>query len=56
MDIKIEGMTRDLSSALRQARDRRILRKMLDVVDRPKADISEFSPAWRSGPRPHRVS
>jgi polyribonucleotide nucleotidyltransferase len=47
MDIKIEGVTRDLlERALRQARDGRIhiLRKMLDVVDRPKADISEFAP------------
>ena len=47
MDIKIQGVTRSLlERALRQARDGRIhvLRKMLDVVGRPKAEISEFAP------------
>jgi polyribonucleotide nucleotidyltransferase len=51
MDIKIKGVTRELlQRALGQAAEGRryILRKMLDVVDRPKAEISEHAPRFES--------
>ena len=47
MDIKIEGVSRELlSSALEQARQGRIhiLRKMLEAVPSPSADISDYAP------------
>lgn len=51
MDIKIKSVSRALlQSAMEQAREGRryILRKMLEVVDRPNADISEFAPRFES--------
>ncbi len=48
MDIKVKGVTREvLERALGQARDGRvfILRKMLEAVPRPKAQISPYAPA-----------
>ncbi len=51
MDIKIKGVTRQLlGDALDQALQGRryILRKMLDVVDRPAADISEHAPRFET--------
>ncbi len=48
MDIKVKGVTRELlERALAQARDGRvfILRKMLEAVPRPKAQISPYAPA-----------
>ena len=47
MDIKIQGVTRELlENALNQAREGRIhiLRKMLEVVPAPAAEISEYAP------------
>jgi polyribonucleotide nucleotidyltransferase len=47
MDIKVEGLTRDiLVSALDQAREGRlhILGKMLEVLPEPRADISKYAP------------
>lgn len=47
MDIKISGLTDGvLRAALEQARDARIhiLREMLRVLDRPRAEISEYAP------------
>jgi polyribonucleotide nucleotidyltransferase len=47
MDIKVKGVTRELlSEALGQARDGRIyiLRKMLEAVPAPSADISDHAP------------
>jgi len=47
MDIKIKGVTRALlEEALSQAREGRvhILKKMLEVVSRPKAEVSEYAP------------
>jgi polyribonucleotide nucleotidyltransferase len=51
MDIKIKGVSRELlSSALGQALEGRryILRKMLDVVSQPSADISQHAPRFES--------
>ena len=51
MDIKVEGVTRELlERALGQAREGRrlILRKMLEAVPRPKAQISRFAPRFES--------
>jgi polyribonucleotide nucleotidyltransferase len=51
MDIKIKGVSRDLlERALAQASDGRryILRKMLEVVSQPNADISEHAPRFES--------
>jgi polyribonucleotide nucleotidyltransferase len=51
MDIKIKSVSRALlERALEQAREGRryILRKMLEVVDRPSADISEYAPRFES--------
>jgi len=48
MDIKISGVTREmLEAALGQARDGRrfILRKMLEVVKMPRAEVSRYAPA-----------
>ncbi len=48
MDIKVSGVTRDLlERALAQALAGRkhILRKMLEVVPRPKSEISPYAPA-----------
>jgi polyribonucleotide nucleotidyltransferase len=48
MDIKIAGVTRALlEKALAQAKEgrRHILRKMLDVVKRPRAEVSRYAPA-----------
>ncbi|MBM3299685.1 MAG: S1 RNA-binding domain-containing protein, partial [Deltaproteobacteria bacterium] len=47
MDIKIEGITRDiLSEALYQAREgrRHILTQMNQVIDKPRPEISPFAP------------
>jgi polyribonucleotide nucleotidyltransferase len=47
MDIKVEGLTRDiLERALEQARKARleILEAMLAVIPEPRKDISEFAP------------
>ena len=47
MDIKVQGVTRELlERALSQAREGRvhILRKMLEVVSRPKSDVSPYAP------------
>jgi polyribonucleotide nucleotidyltransferase len=47
MDIKVQGVTRDLlRRALDQARDGRIhiLKKMLEAVSRPAAEVSRFAP------------
>jgi polyribonucleotide nucleotidyltransferase len=47
MDIKVKGVSRDLlRKALAQAQAGRIhvLRKMLEVVSRPKSEISEYAP------------
>jgi len=47
MDIKVKSVSRELlSRALDQAKRGRkfILRKMLDTVDRPSSDISEYAP------------
>jgi polyribonucleotide nucleotidyltransferase len=47
MDIKVEGLTRDiLVSALDQAREGRlhILGKMLEVLPEPRSDISKYAP------------
>ncbi|MCX4244625.1 polyribonucleotide nucleotidyltransferase [Paraliomyxa miuraensis] len=47
MDIKVEGLTRQiLEDALAQARDARlhILSAMLEVLDRPREDISQYAP------------
>ena len=47
MDIKIKGVSRELlERALEQARQGRIhiLKKMLEAVDRPRAEVSEFAP------------
>ncbi len=47
MDLKVKGVSRELmQKALGQARDARkfVLRKMLDVVPRPKREISEYAP------------
>ncbi len=47
MDIKVQGVTRELlERALAQAREGRvyILRKMLEVVSRPKAEVSPYAP------------
>ncbi|MEM1447743.1 MAG: polyribonucleotide nucleotidyltransferase [Planctomycetota bacterium] len=47
MDIKIKGVTRDLlSTALEQARQGRIhiLRKMLEAVPSPSAEVSRYAP------------
>jgi len=47
MDIKVKGVSRKmLSEALEQARQGRIhiLRKMLEVVPRPRPTVSEFAP------------
>ncbi|MBQ8682198.1 MAG: polyribonucleotide nucleotidyltransferase [Selenomonadales bacterium] len=47
MDIKIEGLTREiLESALAQARRGRmhILGKMLEVIDRPREELSPYAP------------
>ena len=51
MDIKVKGVSRDLlERALGQATEGRryILRKMLEVVDRPKPEISEHAPRFES--------
>jgi polyribonucleotide nucleotidyltransferase len=51
MDIKIKGVSRELlEAALGQALEgrRHILRKMLDVVSAPSADISENAPRFES--------
>ncbi len=51
MDIKIKGVSRDLlEKALGQAAEGRryILRKMLEVVDRPSPEISEHAPRFES--------
>ena len=51
MDIKIKGVSRDLlERALAQASEGRryILRKMLEVVSQPNADISEHAPRFES--------
>jgi len=51
MDIKVRGVTRALlERALGQAREGRrfILKKMLEVVGRPKAQVSEFAPRMES--------
>jgi len=48
MDIKISGVTREmLEKALGQARDGRrlILRKMLEAVKMPRAEVSQYAPA-----------
>ena len=48
MDIKISGVTREmLEKALSQAKEGRrfILRKMLDVVKMPRAEVSRYAPA-----------
>ncbi len=47
MDIKIKGVSRDLlSTALEQAREGRIhiLRKMLEAVPAPAAEVSDYAP------------
>jgi len=47
MDIKIDGITREImQAALAQAHDGRlhILGKMNEVLDRPRAELSEFAP------------
>ncbi|MBK7641645.1 MAG: polyribonucleotide nucleotidyltransferase [Planctomycetes bacterium] len=47
MDLKVKGVSRDLmSKALAQAKEGRkhVLRKMLEVVPRPKREISEYAP------------
>ena len=47
MDIKIKGVSRELlTQALEQARQGRIhiLRKMLEAVPRPNAEVSQFAP------------
>jgi polyribonucleotide nucleotidyltransferase len=49
MDLKVEGVTRQLlEAALKQALEgrRHILRKMLEVVPRPQADISSYAPRF----------
>jgi polyribonucleotide nucleotidyltransferase len=49
MDIKVQGLSRQiLEEALAQALEGRkyILRKMLEVVDRPRAEISELAPTF----------
>jgi polyribonucleotide nucleotidyltransferase len=51
MDIKVRGVTRALlERALGQAREGRrfILKKMLEVVGRPKSQVSEFAPRMES--------
>ena len=51
MDIKIKGVSRELlEKALGQASEGRryILRKMLEVVDRPSPEISEHAPRFES--------
>jgi len=51
MDIKIKGVTRELlERALEQARQGRlhVLRKMLDVVKAPAAQISQYAPRMES--------
>ena len=51
MDIKIQGVTRALlERALGQAREGRrfILKKMLEIVPRPKAQVSEYAPRMES--------
>jgi len=51
MDIKIKSVSRSLlERALGQAKEgrRHILRKMLEVVSRPSADISEYAPRFES--------
>jgi len=51
MDIKIRGVSRDLlQRALAQAYAgrRHILRKMLEAVPQPRAEISEFAPRFES--------
>ena len=48
MDIKVQGVTRELlEAALAQAREGRvhILRKMLEAVPAPRAEVSPFAPA-----------
>ncbi len=47
MDIKVDGLSRDiLSSALQQAKRGRafILGKMLECIDKPAADLSPYAP------------
>lgn len=47
MDIKIEGITRDiLEQALKQAREGRmfILGKMLEAIKQPREELSEYAP------------
>jgi polyribonucleotide nucleotidyltransferase len=47
MDIKISGISREiLSTALAQAKEGRlfILRKMVEAISTPRADLSEFAP------------
>ena len=47
MDLKVKGVSRELmQKALAQAREARkfVLRKMLEVVPRPKREISEYAP------------
>ena len=47
MDLKVKGVSRELmSKALAQAKEARkhVLRKMLEVVPRPKREISEYAP------------
>ncbi|MEX1025352.1 MAG: polyribonucleotide nucleotidyltransferase [Planctomycetota bacterium] len=51
MDIKVKGVTRALlEEALEQAREGRvhILKKMLEIVGRPAAEVSEFAPRMES--------
>jgi polyribonucleotide nucleotidyltransferase len=47
MDIKIKGLSRQMmAEALEQAREARlfVLRKMLDVIPQPRAEMSPYSP------------
>ncbi|MFQ5788539.1 MAG: polyribonucleotide nucleotidyltransferase, partial [Thermodesulfobacteriota bacterium] len=47
MDIKVTGVTKDiLTNALNQAHDARlfVLNKMNEVIDKPRAEISEYAP------------
>jgi polyribonucleotide nucleotidyltransferase len=51
MDIKVKGVSRQLlETALKQAREGRvhILRKMLEVVPRPAAEISRHAPRYET--------